>query len=139
MPGTTLPPDQSAAISGLTARVERLERRIGADTKRAVGPPPLVFSYSGALTNGVESPPWYPAGNCYLTQARVSLLANATTNHLVDVYVNGAFVQTLTLPSGSKTIVSSTNITVTAGSYVTMKTNTVADSDLSVEFIVVSV
>ncbi len=97
--------------------------------------PVLVFSYAGALAAGIESPPYYPPAPFTATQIRVSLLANASVNHVIEIHVNGALVTggSVTLLAGAKTVTVVINQPLLTTDYVTAKTITVADQNLSVE------
>ena len=93
----------------------------------------MVFSYPGTLTASLETPPWYPTRSGVITTVRVSLLANAGADHVVELRKDGSAIQQFTLTSGTKTIETATTIAVARGSYISMKTITVSNADLSVE------
>lgn len=97
----------------------------------------VTFSYPGALDSGIESPPWYPPASLTFTHIRVSLLANASADHIIKAYVNGSLFGTYTLSSGSKTYTTTISMAVTSSQPLTVKTDTVSDSDLSVQFWVI--
>lgn len=131
MPGVTLPPDQGRTLVGTAQRIERVERQTvvpGASSWLQKG-----VTFPGGLTSNVESPPWYPLRPGAIRVVRLSLLANATTDHTVQTRVNGTGIQNFTLPTGSKTILFATAIQVPGESYVTMFTVAVTDSDLSMD------
>lgn len=134
MPGVPLPPGMEQPISHGFARTERLERKI-VQLGSLGQQPPITFTYPGLLATGIESPPYYPNRNLLIVTVRVSLLANASVDHVIEVRVDGSGIVQYTLPSGSNTVVSASAIVVGTGSYVTVKTITVADSNLSIELV----
>lgn len=97
--------------------------------------PVLLFSYPGPLASGIESPPYYPPLAFTATQIRVSLLANASTNHVIEVHLNGTLITSgsVTLTTGNKTVTVAISQAFVTTDYVTVKTVNVSDSDLSVE------
>lgn len=135
MPRTTLPADAARTISDLIVRVERLERQTRDNSTGPSLEPPIVFTFPGELVDGIESARCYPDQNVTLWYVRVSLLSSASSDHVIDVNVNGSFVESYTLPNGDSTMTQSTSITLGVGDYLTVTTNTVTDNDLSVQFV----
>jgi hypothetical protein len=130
MPGATLPPGETGTVSGTIARVERIERTtVSAQTPGLIHMP---FSYPGALTAGIESPPWYVPRSGQIVSVRVSLTASASGTNTISLRVSGVEQQQFTISSG-KTLVTGTTISVAIGDYVTLATIAVADSNLSVD------
>lgn len=137
-----VPPSARRQRSDHENRIKALEaRRITGSTTQAqtggggtiIQSNGIVFSYPGPLAPGVESPPYYPLAAQTLTALRVSLLVNATANHVVEVRLNGSVIETVTLGTGTKTTTSTISHAVTTSDYLTVKTVTVSDHDLSVE------
>lgn len=96
----------------------------------------VTFSYPGALDNGVESPPFYPVASLTYTFIRVSLLVAATSNHVIDVRKNGNLFASYTLTTGNLTMTATISLALLSTDALTVKTNTVTDSNLSVELAV---
>ena len=93
----------------------------------------VVFSYPGALDNNVQSPRWYPTRDVTFTKVRVSLLANASSDHVIQLLIGGAPFASYTLTAGNATMTATISAAVAATQAVTIKTTTVSDSDLSVQ------
>lgn len=131
MPGTILPQQSTGIVGGTIARVERVER----NTLPSPVSNPIIqmFSYPGPLASNVESPPWYAPAAGIIEIVRVSLTNSATSDHTIMLRLNGADVQQFTLSSGQKTSMNGAAISVPYGAYVTIKTVTVTDSNLTVE------
>ncbi len=133
MPGITLPPDAAAVVGGqggVVARTERIERQTNVPCSPGLFE--IVFSYPGLLSNDVVSPAWYPPGVGSVRVVRINLVANATSDHVIEIGIGGTPIQQFTLPSGDQTIMLDANIEILT-SYVTVKTISVTDSDLSVQ------
>lgn len=127
-------PDLVHQIRVLQARVAELARR-RLPAHGGPGVPIVIFTYPGNLTAGIESPRWYLEGGAItITQVRISLGTNATTDHDIELHRDGSNVGSFTLPSGDDTIVLPTAIEVRQGSFLTVMTVTVGvtDSDMSV-------
>lgn len=103
MPTDRLVPDPHRALAKLQARVAKLEKHLSQiiDSRRTPG----VFSFSGALAVGVESPKWRPT---FPTQVDLMvpelLVAPSGGDVTIDLTLYGpttGVVRTLTIVDGS--------------------------------------
>ncbi len=131
MPGAVLPARNTGIVGSTVARVERVERVTRPDPLNPAAI--MVFSWAGELVDDSESPPWYVPRGGVVEIVRVSLLSAATADHTIEVRVNAAAIQQFTLSSGDLTSFNGAAISVPYGAYVTVKTITVTDSDMTVE------
>ena len=137
MPGVTLPPDQMATLSRLTARVERLERRTRAQDALLQRMLASLFTYPGDLVVTTESPRWYPEMDVILSQTRASLLAAASGTVTVAIRKNGATLYSVSLTAGQTTVVNYTPTTLNSGDYLTVRVDAIGTNgaNLSVGFV----
>lgn len=93
----------------------------------------ITFSYPGALDDNVESPRWYPPVDVTFALIRVSLLAAATSNHVISLKIDGVEFDQYTLTTSNATMTEVISCPVLSTESVTIETITVADFDLSVQ------
>lgn len=129
MSGYNAPQPQSHAISRVIAREEALERKRPTPTTATLAP--LRFTALGPAAAGVESTREQIDGVVVIVQVQLSLLANASADHTIEIGVDGSPVEQFTLPSGEAMINLSAHIV--AGTYITVKLITDIDSDLLVK------
>ena len=115
MPGATLRPDASRIQSSGLARTERIERSTLAPGQLA--PEHMIFSYPGAMTNGIVSPPWYVPRAGLISLVRVSFTASVSGVQ-ISLNKNGSAVQTFT--TTGQTHLNSTEIGVLYGDWITI-------------------
>lgn len=131
MPGRTLPPNHSRQIGGTIARVERVERRTvpnpNGDAIRQ------IFSYPGPMSALVESPPWYVPRSGMIDSVRVSLTDPATGTTTISLQINGSEAQQFSITTGNQSVLTPTALSLQLGSYITVVTVAVADSNMAVE------
>jgi hypothetical protein len=125
MPDVTLPAQQDRALIELFRRVERLERRTEQQNRVLVRLLSHVFSYPGDLIVHVESPPWYPEINVFISQIRLATLVAPSSNLLVDININGTLNQTVTLTAGTTSAITYTSIALLHTDYMTTKINSI--------------
>jgi hypothetical protein len=130
MPSAIHPPNLETAIARMAARIESLERTTGpvAPTQRER----MVFSWSGTLSAGSESPPWYPSRGGSIQLIRLGFLVATTGTNTIEIRVNGVAQVDVSNTIGHTTDMFTGNYTVAPMSYVTVKTIAVADANLTV-------
>jgi hypothetical protein len=132
MPSSNQPPYADTQAARHEERLSNLEK------KRPLAAPaqqlaPLRFTALGPASAGSESTREPIDGAVVAIQVVLSLLANATADHTVEIRVSGLPIQQFTLPSGSAISFAGCHIVMFPGSYMTVKLITDIDSDLLVK------
>jgi hypothetical protein len=85
----------------------------------------LIFSYPGVVANNVESGPFYPApaSSVIFIFCRVSATTTGSGDTTIELRVNGSPLDSVTLPSGSVTVIKAIAIPLAADTdFLTVKT-----------------
>lgn len=130
----SIPPAIDNMLRGYDRRIKELERR-RAQFPAASGLVPFVFTYSGVLSDGVESAPWYPELQIVVLSIRVSATTPPSGSDLgLTLRLNGSDLLALSLANGSATQINAAVFDVLSDSFVTMRSDTSSGAaDVSVE------
>lgn len=119
-----LAPDLRKSLGELARRIGILERRVSSSTASTASDSEVIFSYAGALSSAVESPPVKVRYGGFLSVLAVAFGNAGSSSTTIDVKRNNAVIATVVVGSGVSDYIAEINVRIDAEDRISLEVTT---------------